>query len=131
MMPKLAEPEAPRPGNPVGATGLVFSALGLGGWCIVLLIMLSIPYEERTGDGQRDLFIGLSNLFLFFVRLAIGLVGTSTNGTLCFVGLILSILGLKYEPRRMAQVGLGLSVAGILLGGALVTWRLAVFGFFQ
>lgn len=127
MKPEPFEPQASVDRNPSATTGILFGALGLAGWFIVLLIMLAMPYEAQTGDGQRDLFIGFGNVVLFFIRAAIGLVGTSINGTLSIVGLILSSIGLQYEPKRRALIGVGIGIGGLLLGTALVVWRLTVF----
>lgn len=124
--PPLA-PTAPPTTNPSAATGIVLSALGLAGWFVVLTIMLSIPYEQKSGDGQRDLVIGFGNVMLFFLRAAIGLVGLSVNGTLSMVGVVVSLVGLNYEPKRPAYLGIGLGVAGLALGAVLTIWRLAVF----
>lgn len=127
MKPEPFESTAAADRNPVAVSGIVVSSLGLAGWFVVLAIMLAMPYQATTGDRLRDFFIGWDNLFVFFVRAAVGVVGTSINGTLSIVGIILSGMGLNYEPARGGYIGLGIAVAGLMLGAALVIWRLTVF----
>jgi hypothetical protein len=115
--------------DPRAKTGLVIAAMGLGGWLLTLAIILSVPKEQYTDDGQRNLLVGMSNGLSYLWQVAVGIVGLSVNGTLSLVGTLVSVSGSGHEDAKpTARWGIGLGVAGMLIGIALVVWRLAAWG---
>jgi len=57
---------------------------------------------------------------------AVGIVGLLVNGTLSLVGTLVCASASGHEAAKpAARWGIGLGVAGMLIGIALVVWRLA------
>ena len=124
-------PPKPPPGtaDPRAKTGLIIAAIGLAGWLLTLAIVLSVPKEQYTDDGQRNLLIGMSNVLAYLLQVAVGIVGLLVNGTLSLVGTLVSASGSGHDDsKQTVRWGIGLGVAGMLIGIALVVWRLAAWG---
>ena len=130
--PRLARTPAPaQPADGRAMTGLVVAAIGLVGWLLVLAIVFSTPKEAYGDDGQRNVLAGMHNFFAYLFQVAVGLAGIGINGTLSLVGTLVSATAVGTRARRVAWTGVGLGAAGLLMGGALVMWRLAAWGALQ
>jgi hypothetical protein len=112
-------------------TGLVIAAVGLVGWLLVLSIVFSTPKEAYTDDGQRNLLAGMHNFVAYLFQVAVGLAGLGVNGTLSLVGTLACATAVGTPSRKVAWTGVGLGAAGLLIGAALVFWRLAAWGAWQ
>lgn len=108
--------------------GVIFAGLGMLGWLTLIAILSSIQFEAYSGDGQRDMIIGLGNGMTYFLKVVTGIIGLLVNGVLSLVGLIVSLLGLNFEPKRLSYIGVGLGGTGILIGLCIVLWRMAAWG---
>lgn len=105
-------------------TGLCIASVGLVGWIVTAIVMATLGYEPKTGDGQRDFIIGIENLFTFVMRVATGLVATMLFGFCSGTGLIISLLGLAQQPTRVARAGAIVSGLGIAIGAVLIGGRI-------
>ena len=114
--------------SPLANTGLAISAAGLAGWLIVLLIIFATHKEPYTADGQRNVLAGAHNFLAYLLQVAVGLAGLGINGTLSLVGTMVSASAIGQDSRKVSWVGVGLGAAGLLIGAALVIWRMAAWG---
>jgi hypothetical protein len=127
MPPLPANQSAGVPRSQTGALGLVFSALGLIGWLTVLVLLLANPYEAKTGDGQRDMVIGLGNLVLYLFKVGVGTAGMLINGGLSLAGTMVSGTTLAHQPHhRAAKAGVIVGLIGLACGAAIILWRMVV-----
>ena len=124
--PSTSAAESTSPARPtVAIIGLVLSALALAGWLVILTAILTTPKAAPTGDPMGDVFIAPGNGLMYLFQVLIGLVGLCVNGTLSLVGTLVSAAGMNHEPRRIARIGVGLGVTGLLVGVGMIVWRLA------
>ena len=120
-----AAESAPPAAHPtVAIIGLVISALALAGWMAILIAIFTTPKAAPTGDPMGDVFNAPGNGLMYLFQVLIGLVGLCVNGTLSLVGTLVSAAGMSHEPRRIARIGVGLGVAGLLVGVGMILWRL-------
>jgi hypothetical protein len=136
--PAVCPPPPPPPTAPPASaangramTGLVIAAVGLVGWLLVLAIVFSTPKEAYGNDGQRYLLAGMYNFLAYLFQVAVGFVGLGVNGTLSLVGTLVCATAVGSDSRKVAWTGVGLGCAGLLIGAALVFWRLAAWGAWQ
>jgi hypothetical protein len=122
---RASETASPRILPTVAIIGLVISSLALAGWLVILIAIFTTPKAPPTGDPMGDVLIAPGNGLMYLLQVLIGLVGLCVNGTLSLVGTLVSAAGLSHEPKRIARIGLGLGVVGLLVGVGLVVWRLA------
>jgi hypothetical protein len=112
-------------------TGLVIAAIGLVGWLLVLAIVFSTHKEAYGDDGQRNVLAGMHNFLAYLFQVAVGFVGLGVNGTLSLVGTLVSATAVGTPSRKVAWTGVGVGAAGLLIGVALVIWRMAAWGVLQ
>lgn len=124
---KTELPPSPERAHSTATIGATLAALGLAGWICLLLLLLRFPYADAA-DPQMEVFVGLNNFLVFLIRAMVGLVGMGINFTLLAIGLMRSLMGLKQTRQTAAYVGIGCSAAGMLLGVAIVIWRLTAVG---
>ena len=110
--------------SPVATIGLVISSLALLGWIVILVKIFSVPKAPPTGDPMGDLIIAPGNGLMYLYQVLVGAVGLCIMGTLSLVGTLVSAAGFGQVRERRAAVGVALGVVGLLVGIALVVWRL-------
>lgn len=121
--PAESAPPAARP--TVAIIGLVLAALALAGWLVILIAVFTTPKAAPTGDPMGDVLIAPGNGLMYLFQVLVGLVGLCVNGTLSLVGTLVSAAGMTQEPRRIARIGVGLGITGLLVGVGMIVWRLA------
>jgi hypothetical protein len=124
-MSTLPEKPPVESADPRAFTGLIISAIGIVGWLIVLATILGMPKEPYTTDGQRNFLIAMNNGLSYLIQVMVGVTGLLINGTLSLIGTLVSAAGRSRDPQRFSTWGIGLGVAGMLIGMVLVIWRLA------
>lgn len=133
----MSDPAAEKPLSPQQAhntpagTGLALSGLGVLGWFVLFVLILSVPKESYTGDGQRDLVIGFGNFFAYLFQVLIGLAGMSIAGTLSVTGTVISATAISQDRSQKSILGLVLGLLGIALGVGLVVYRMNAWGMFN
>jgi hypothetical protein len=130
MPPSTTDPTstAPSTSPTIAIIGLVISSLALAGWLVILAIIFTTPKAAPTGDPMGDVLIAPGNGLMYLYQVLVGLVGLCVNGTLSLVGTLVSAAGMGHQLRRVAHVGIGLGVAGLLVGIGMIVWRLAAWG---
>ena len=106
--------------NSLATTGLTFSMIGVVGWLVMLVLILSVYKEGYTGDGQRDLVVGMQNFGAYMLQIVIGLVGLSVTGVLSISGTVISITAHSHGASNKSMAGIALGILGIVLGVGLV-----------
>jgi hypothetical protein len=127
----LGVPPPAQPADGRAMTGLIIAVVGLVGWLLVLSIVFATHKEAYGDDGQRNLLAGMHNFVAYLFQVAVGLVGLGVNGTLSLVGTLVSASAVGTRSSNVAWTGVGLGAAGLLVGAALVVWRLAAWGALQ
>ena len=110
--------------SPASTIGLIISSLAMLGWLAILVLIFSVHKEPPTGDPMGDVFIAPANGLAYLYQVLVGIVGLSVNGTLSLVGTLVARRPMAKARSACAAVGIAIGVAGLLVGIALVVWRL-------
>jgi hypothetical protein len=115
----------------LATTGLTFSMIGVVGWFVMLGLILSVYKENYTGDGQRDVVVGIQNFGAYLLQVLIGLVGLSVIAVLSLSGTVISITAHNQGASNKSTAGIVLGIVGIVLGVGLIVYRMSAWGLFS
>jgi hypothetical protein len=117
-----------RPTNINAIVGIALSSLSLAGWLLTLGVIFSTPKEQLTGEPQYDTLVSVNNGLMYLLQVAAGAAGLVCNGVFSLAGILVSVIGLNYEPKRPAWIGLWLGLASVMIAAAVILWRLWAWG---
>lgn len=107
--------------SPVGAIGATLSLIGL---VVVIGALISVQLMTSHYQPEREYGVGdlrplrdnlIHNGLTFLGQLILFVVGGLVGGTLSVVGIIVSAIGLQYDPKTAAQVGLCSGLAAVVI----------------